>query len=75
MNQVKIIFDGLQFMRTGNKDMFFSAEIGSRHSMDVDNIHWPNNLEYIGDANLVTRRGGIIHKKPSTFTLFGNGLC
>jgi len=39
-------------MRTGNKDMFFSAEIGSRHSMDVDNIHWPNNLEYIGDANL-----------------------
>lgn len=42
----------IQFMRTGNKDMFFSAEIGSRHSMDVDNIHWPNNLEYIGDANL-----------------------
>ena len=41
----------LQFIRTGNKDIYFSAEIGSRHSMDVDNIHWPNNLEYIGDAN------------------------
>ncbi|MBT4635873.1 MAG: hypothetical protein HOK52_07565 [Candidatus Marinimicrobia bacterium] len=41
----------LQFMRTGNKEIYLAAESGSRHSMDVDNIHWPNNLDYIGDSN------------------------
>lgn len=41
----------LQFMRTGDKEIYIAAESGSRHSMDVDNIHWPNNLEYIGDSN------------------------
>ena len=41
----------IQFMRTGDKDIFFSAESGSRHSMDVDNIHWPKSLDYIGDSN------------------------
>jgi len=41
----------LQFMRTGDKEIYTAAESGSRHSMDVDNIHWPNNLDYIGDSN------------------------
>ena len=62
----------IQFMRTGNKDMFFSAEIGSRHSMDVDNIHWPNNLEYIGDANLA-QAWWDHNKKPPPSPYLGMG--
>lgn len=41
----------LHFMRTGNRDIYLSAEAASRHSMDVDNIHWPADPEYIGDSN------------------------
>ncbi len=44
----------LQFMRTGDRKYFLAAEAMSRHTMDVDNIHWPTNLKYIGDSNSAT---------------------
>jgi hypothetical protein len=41
----------LQFMRTGDPDYYLMAQSASRHTMDVDNIHWPRDPEYIGDTN------------------------
>ena len=41
----------LQFMRTGEKKYFKSAEAMSRHTMDVDNVHWPAKPKYYGDTN------------------------
>ncbi|MEE9372471.1 MAG: hypothetical protein V3V00_05400 [Saprospiraceae bacterium] len=41
----------LQFMRTGEPKYFTAAEAMSRHTMDVDNIHWPTNPKYYGDTN------------------------
>ena len=41
----------LQFMRTGEKKYFKSAEAMSRHTMDVDNVHWPAKPKYYGDSN------------------------
>lgn len=41
----------LQFMRTGDPRFFNAAQSTSRHTMDVDNIHWPKKPTYIGDTN------------------------
>lgn len=41
----------LQFMRTGHSKYYFAAEAMSRHTMDVDNIHWPADPPYYGDTN------------------------
>ena len=43
----------MQFMRTGNRDYYLAGEAMSRHTMDVDNTHWPTNgyAEYRGDTN------------------------
>ena len=41
----------LQFMRTGDKKYFKSGEAMSRHTMDVDNVHWPTKSKYYGDSN------------------------
>lgn len=41
----------LQYMRTGDRKYYLAAEAASRHSMDVDNIHWPNQPPFIGDTN------------------------
>ena len=41
----------LQFMRTGDKKYFKSGEAMSRHTMDVDNVHWPAKPKYYGDSN------------------------
>jgi hypothetical protein len=41
----------LQFMRTGDPRVFDAARANSRHSMDVDNLHWPQDPEWIGDSN------------------------
>lgn len=41
----------LQYMRTGNRDYYTTAQAASRHTMDVDNIHWPKDPEYVGDTN------------------------
>jgi len=41
----------LQFMRTGDPKYYTAAEAMSRHTMDVDNVHWPTDPEYFGDTN------------------------
>src|SRR5699024_5257299 len=41
----------LQFMRTGDVRYYETAQMASRHTMDIDNIHWPQDPEYIGDTN------------------------
>ena len=41
----------IQFMRTGDPKYYKAGEAMSRHTMDVDNIHWPTNPKYYGDTN------------------------
>ncbi len=41
----------LNFMRTGGRDDYLVAEAMSRHTMDVDNLHWPTGPRYRGDTN------------------------
>lgn len=44
----------MQFMRTGETRFARAAQAVSRHSMDVDNIHWPAAPVYRGDTNTAT---------------------
>ena len=39
------------FMRTGNPKYYTMAQAMSRHTMDVDNIHWPKKRRYLGEIN------------------------
>lgn len=41
----------MQFMRTGDVRYFDAAQAFSRHTMDVDNTHWPAGPQYRGDSN------------------------
>ncbi len=41
----------MQFMRTGDPRYFDAAQAFSRHTMDVDNTHWPAGPQYRGDSN------------------------
>ena len=41
----------LQFMQTGDPQVYDAARANSRHAMDVDNIHWPADPVYLGDSN------------------------
>lgn len=41
----------VQFMRTGDPRWFDAAQALSRHTMDVDNTHWPAGPVYRGDSN------------------------
>ncbi|HLR31028.1 MAG TPA: hypothetical protein VK074_00970 [Fodinibius sp.] len=41
----------LEFMRTGNPEYYRTARAASLHTMDIDNIHWPQDPEYAGDTN------------------------
>lgn len=41
----------MNFVRTGDADMYNMAQAASRHTMDVDNTHWPTGPEYRGDTN------------------------
>ncbi len=40
-----------QFMRTGDPRLYTAAEAASRHTMDVDNTHWPTDPQYYSDNN------------------------
>lgn len=42
----------LQFMRTGDPRVFDAARANSRHSMDVDSVHWPAEQRFVGDSNI-----------------------
>lgn len=39
------------FMRTGDPKYFNLAQSMSRHTMDVDNVHWPKKRTYYGEIN------------------------
>jgi hypothetical protein len=39
------------FMRTGNAKYHYLAQNLSRHTMDVDNVHWPKKRTYLGANN------------------------
>lgn len=39
------------FMRTGDSKYYYLAENMSKHTMDVDNVHWPKKRTYIGQIN------------------------
>lgn len=41
----------MQYMRTGDPRVYDAARASSRHSMDVDNLHWPGDPVWIGDTN------------------------
>ena len=43
----------MQFMRTGTRNYYLAGEAMSRHTMDVDNTHWPTSgrTAYRGDTN------------------------
>jgi len=41
----------MQFMRTADTDMYDMAKAMGRHTMDVDNTHWPRPARYRGDTN------------------------
>ena len=41
----------LQFMRTGDPRLFDAAQAMSRHTMDVDNTHWPRGGRFEGTTN------------------------
>lgn len=41
----------LEFMRTGSRDYYLTAQANSQHTMDVDNIHWPSIPKYTGETN------------------------
>jgi len=42
----------LQFMRTGDPRVYDAARANSRHSMDVDSVHWPAEQRFVGDSNI-----------------------
>jgi hypothetical protein len=39
------------FMRTGKAKYYTAAQNMSKHTMDVDNVHWPKKRNYIGYNN------------------------
>jgi hypothetical protein len=39
------------FMRTGQAAYYYAAQNMSKHTMDVDNIHWPKKRKFIGEIN------------------------
>lgn len=41
----------IQFMRTGKRDYNIHADACSQHTMDIDNIHWPNFPRFLGNTN------------------------
>lgn len=41
----------MHFLRTGDARYYRAAQATSRHTMDVDNIHWPKKPAYYGDTN------------------------
>lgn len=39
------------FMRTGEAKYYHMGQAMSRHTMDVDNVHWPKKRSYVGQDN------------------------
>lgn len=56
----------LQFMRTGDARYFDAAQALSRHTMDVDNTHWPAGPRYRGDTNYPLDYWKSLDEPPAT---------
>jgi hypothetical protein len=56
----------LQFMRTGDPRYFDAAQALSRHTMDVDNTHWPSGPRYLGDTNYPLDYWKTLDEPPAT---------
>ena len=56
----------LQFMRTGDPRVFDAAIAFSRHTMDVDNTHWPAGARFIGDSNYPMEYWNALKEPPAT---------
>jgi hypothetical protein len=56
----------LQFMRTGDADVFDTAQAFSRHLMDVDNTHWPAGPVFLGDSNYPMDWWNTLKAPPAT---------
>jgi hypothetical protein len=56
----------LQFMRTGDPRYFDAAQALSRHTMDVDNTHWPSGPRYRGDTNYPLDYWKTLDEPPAT---------
>lgn len=56
----------LQFMRTGDARYFDAAQALSRHTMDVDNTHWPSGPRYRGDTNYPLDYWRLADSPPAT---------
>jgi len=41
----------MEFMRTGDREMYLQGEAMSRITMDVNQIHWPKDPIYTGETN------------------------
>jgi hypothetical protein len=41
----------LEFIRTGDRDMYLQGQAMSRIGMDVNNVHWPKDPVFEGDSN------------------------
>jgi hypothetical protein len=62
----------IQFMRTGETRFARAAQALSRHSMDIDNIHWPAAPVYRGDTNTSTDYWkSLAHKEGSPYLGLG----
>ncbi|MCS6816234.1 MAG: hypothetical protein N0A16_09185 [Blastocatellia bacterium] len=54
------------FLRTGDRRIYLAAEAASRHSMDVDNTHWPADPKYYGDTNSALDFWETLRQPPGT---------
>lgn len=54
------------FMRTGDAKYYYLAEGLSKHTMDVDNIHWPKKRKYLGQTNDAVDYWDYIEEPEST---------
>jgi hypothetical protein len=62
----------MQFMRTGDPRVYDAARANSRHSMDVDNVHWPADPVWLGDSNVALDYWEFV-KQPKGTTKLGIG--
>jgi hypothetical protein len=62
----------MQFMRTGDPRVYDAARANSRHSMDVDNVHWPADPVWLGDSNVSLDYFNFL-KEPKGTTKLGIG--
>ena len=62
----------MQFMRTGDPRVYDAARANSRHSMDVDNVHWPADPVWLGDSNVALDYLNFL-KEPKGTTKLGIG--